>query len=163
LKRPDLAQALADELHTCQDVKNEQRLFAARLATSGRWTAQEIAKVVGISRRRFFDWMKALNTGGVAGLLKRQHGGGAVPQVQGEVRKELLAGLQAGRWLRAKEIQNWLQERHGIRLELPAVYYWVRKLGGVLKVPDWTRAKKRGCVPTTRPQTARRQKNGPVG
>ncbi len=48
----------------------------------------------------------------MAGLLKRQHGGGAVPQVQGGA-QELLAGLQSGRWKRAKEIQHWLRERMG--------------------------------------------------
>ena len=142
LNRPDLAQAVADELRTCQDVKSQQRLLAARLAASGQMTAAQIAEQLGISRRRFFDWMNALKAGGLAGLLERQHGGGAVPQVQGAVRKELLAGLQAGRWKRAKEIQHWLRDRHAIRLKLPGVYYWLGKLGGVLKVPRKTHAQK---------------------
>ena len=59
-------------------------------------TAAQIAEQLGISRRRFFDWMNALKAGGLAGLLERQHGGGAVPQVQGDAREELLAGLQSG-------------------------------------------------------------------
>ena len=78
----------------------------------------------------------------MAGLLKRQHGGGAAPQVQGAVLTELLAGLQSGQWKRAKEIQHWLRDRHWIRLKLPGVYYWLGKLGGVLKVPRKTHAKK---------------------
>jgi hypothetical protein len=36
LNRPDLAQAVAVELRTCQDVKSQQRLLAARLAASGQ-------------------------------------------------------------------------------------------------------------------------------
>ena len=87
LNRPDLAQAVAEELRTCQDVKSQQRLLAARLAASGQLTAAQIAEQLGISRRRFFDWMNALKAGGLAGLLERQHGGGAVPQVQGAARK----------------------------------------------------------------------------
>jgi transposase len=146
LKRPDLAQAVADELRTCQDVKSQQRLLAARLAASGQLTAAQIADQLGISRRRFFDWMSALKAGGVAGLLERQHGGGAVPQVQADARKELLAGLQAGRWKRAKEIQHWLRERHTIHLKLPGVYYWLGKLGGVLKVPRKTHAQKNAAL-----------------
>ena len=142
LNRPDLAQAVADELRTCQDVKNQQRLLAARLAASGQLTAAQIAEQLGIGRRRFFDWMNALKAGGLAGLLERQHGGGAVPQVQGEALKELQAGLQSGRWKRAKEIQHWLRERHTIRLKLAGVYYWLGKLGGVLKVPRKTHAQK---------------------
>jgi len=36
LNRPFLAQAVAVELRTCQDVKSQQRLLAARLAASGQ-------------------------------------------------------------------------------------------------------------------------------
>jgi transposase len=142
LNRPDLAQAVAVELRTWQAVKSQQRLLAARLAASGQMTAAQIAEQLGISRRRFFDWLNALKAGGLAGLLERQHGGGAAPQVHGDARKELLAGLQSGRWKRAKEIQHWLRERHAIRLKLPGVYYWLGKLGGVLKVPRKTHAQK---------------------
>jgi transposase len=132
LSRPDLAQAVAKELRTCKDVKHQQRQL----------TAAQIAEQLGISRRRFFDWMNALKAGGLAGLLERQHGGGAVPQVQGDARQELLAGLQSGRWKRAKEIQHWLRKRHQIRLKLSGVYYWLGKLGGVLKVPRKIHAQK---------------------
>ena len=142
LNRPDLAADVAVALRTCQEVKSQQRLLAARLAASGQFTSAQIAEQLGMSQRRFFDWMSALKTGGVAGLLKRQHGGGAVPQVQGPARTELLAGLQSGQWKRAKEIQQWLRERHGIRLKLPGIYYWLGKLGGVLKVPRKTHAQK---------------------
>ena len=142
LNRPDLAQAVADELRICTDVKSQQRLLAARLAASGQMTAAQIAEQLDISRRRFFDWMNALKAGGLAGLLEREHGGGAVPQIKGDARQELLAGLQSGRWKRAKEIQHWLRDRHKIRLQLPGVYYWLGKLGGVLKVPRKTHAQK---------------------
>ena len=56
---------------------------------AGQMTAVRIAEQMGISRRRFFDWMNALKAGGLAGLLERQHGGGAVPQVRGQALKEL--------------------------------------------------------------------------
>jgi predicted ArsR family transcriptional regulator len=69
LNRPDLAQAVAEELRTCKDVKSQQRLLAARLAASGQMTAAQIAEQLGVSRRRFFDWMNALKAGGLAGLL----------------------------------------------------------------------------------------------
>ena len=128
LNRPDLAQAVGDELRICTDVKSQQRLLAARLAASGQMTAAQIAEQLDISRRRFFDWMNALKAGGLAGLLEREHGGGAVPQIKGDARQELLAGLQSGRWKRAKEIQYWLRERHAIRLNVAGgrpVRLWV--------------------------------------
>ena len=102
MNRPDLAEAVGDELRTCRDVKSRQRLVAA----GGQLTAKQIAEQLGIFRRRFFDWMNALKAGGLVGLLERQHGGGAVLQVQGDARKELVAALQAGQWKRAKEIQH---------------------------------------------------------
>ncbi|MEY4387719.1 MAG: hypothetical protein RLY20_3002 [Verrucomicrobiota bacterium] len=142
LNRPDLAERVAIELRGCKDTKAQQRLLAARMAASGQFTAAQIAEQIGVSRRRFFDWMNALKAGGLDGLLQRQHGGGAAPQVQGSVLTELKAGLAQGRWKRAKEIQHWLRERHAVRLQLTGIYYWLGKLGGVLKVPRKTHAQK---------------------
>src|SRR5271165_4873333 len=102
LNRPDLAQAVAEELRTCQDVKSQKRLLAMRLAASGQLTAAQIAEQLGISRRQFFNWVKALKKGGVEGLLARKHGGGCAPAVQGKVLEEFQAGLKAGQWKRAK-------------------------------------------------------------
>lgn len=84
--------------------------------------------------------MNALKTGGIAGLLQRRHGGGAPPRVFGVALTELQKGLRTGRWKRAQEIQQWLRERHGVSLQLAGVYYWLGKLGGVLKVPRKTHA-----------------------
>ena len=142
LNRPDLAQAVTAQLRGCKDAKHQQRLLAARLAASGQLTAAQIAEQIGISRRRFFDWMNALKSGGVAGLLARRHGGGAPPQLRGEALAELQAGLREGRWKRAKEIQRWLREGHGVSLQPTGVYYWLGKLGGVLKVPRKTHVQK---------------------
>jgi transposase len=142
LNRPDLAQAVAAELRSCKDTKGQQRLLAARMAASGQFTAAQIAEQIGISRRRFFDWMNALKACGLERLLQRQHGGGAAAQVQTAALTELKAGLTQGRWKRAKEIQQWLRERHAVKLQLTGVYYWLGKLGGVLKVPRKTHARK---------------------
>lgn len=142
LKRPDLAQAVIAALSDCKDVKAQRRLLAMRLAASGQFTAAQIAEQTGVSRRQFFHWVNALKTGGVGRLLEREHGGGKPAQVQGAALTELQAGLRTGRWKRAKEIQQWLRQRHETRLGLKGVYYWLGKLGGVLKVPRKTHAQK---------------------
>jgi transposase len=142
LRQPDRAQAVADALGTCQNMADQQRLLAMRLAASGQLTAAQIAEQLGISRRQFFNWVSALKAGGVQGLLAREHGGGVAPRVQGQVLAEFQAGLKAGQWKRAKEIQQWLQSRHQVKLGLKGVYYWLGKLGGVLKVPRKTHAQK---------------------
>lgn len=142
LKEPDLAQAVAVALSGCKDVKTHQRLLAMRMAASGEFTSQQIAEQLGISRRRFFDWVKILKIKGLPGLLECAHGGGAAPRISGNVLSELQAGLRAGKWKRAKEVQHWLRQRHEKRLSLDGVYYWLGKLGGVLKVPRKTHAQK---------------------
>jgi putative transposase len=142
LNEPDLAREVAVALADCQEVKAHQRLLAMRMAASGQFTAQQIAEQLGISRRRFFDWVKMLKAGGLSGLLECAHGGGAAPRITGKVLAELQAGLQAGRWKRAKEIQRWLSQKHEQRFTLDGVYYWLGKLGGVLKVPRKTHAQK---------------------
>ena len=142
LKRPDLAKEVVNQLATCKAVADQQRLLAMRLACSGQLTAAQIAEQVGISRRQFFNWIGRLKAGGVAGLLAREHRGGSAPRVRGKVFDEFQLGLQTGRWKRAKEIQQWLRSQHQVKLGLKGVYYWLGKLGGVLKVPRKTHAKK---------------------
>jgi transposase len=142
LKRPDLAAAVLAALVDCQEVRSHQRLLAMRMAASGQFTAAQIAEQTGVSRRQFFHWVNALKAGGVEALLAREHGGGQRAQVHGSALTELQAGLKTGRWKRAKEIQQWLHQQHEAKLTVKGVYYWLGKLGGVLKVPRKTHAQK---------------------
>ena len=88
LHRPDLAEAVASALETCQNVKDHQRLLAMSMTASGQFTASQIAEQLEISRRQFFNWVARLKKGGVAGLLERQHGGGTPPSLQGKSLEE---------------------------------------------------------------------------
>jgi biotin operon repressor len=121
LKRPDLAAAVTTALADCKDVRSHQRLLAMRLAASGQFTAAQIAEQIGISRRQFFHWVNALKAGGVEQLLERDHGGGQRARIQGSALQELQAGLQAGRWKRAKDIPAWLRQRQEPRLTVKGV------------------------------------------
>ncbi len=116
-------------------------------------TSAQIAEQLGISRRQFFNWVNALKAGGVAALLQREHGGGAPARIKGPVQEQLLAGLRKGQWKRAKEIQAWLKHEHQTRISLKGVYYWLGKLGGVLKVPRKTHAAKDAAPNTEFQQT----------
>ena len=153
LNRPDLAQAVADALADTTDVTAQQRLLAMRLAASGQLTAAQIAAQIGISRRQFFHWVRALKAGGVEQLPRRGHGGGPPAQVQGGLLAEMQVGLREGRWKRAKEIQQWLAQRHRTTMGLSGVYYWLGKLGGVLKVPRQTHAHKNAVAASEFQQT----------
>ncbi len=142
LNRPDLAQAVAAALDKCENVKDHERLLAMRMAASGEFTAAQISEHLEISRRQFFNWLAALKEGGVSRLLERRHGGGASPSMTGPVLEEFKEGLKQGQWKRAKEIQRWLAHQHRVQMGVEGVYYWLGKLGGVLKVPRKTHAKK---------------------
>jgi len=80
LNEPELAQAVAVALSGCKNVRMHQRLLAMRMAASGQFTSQQIAEQLGVSCRRFFDWVKMLRSGGLPGLLECAHGGGATPE-----------------------------------------------------------------------------------
>jgi hypothetical protein len=60
--------------------------------------------------------------------------------------------LRCGRWKRAKEIQHWLRHEHRRSLSLKGVYYWLGKLGGVLKVPRKAHAQKNAAQAAAFPQ-----------
>ncbi len=143
LKHPNLAKAVTAALAQCQDVARQQRLQAIHLACGGLLTAAEIAGQVGISRRQLFNWVKDLKDGGIPRLLRRQHGGGARPQIKGRVKREFQAGLRTGRWASAREIQRWLAARHQLEMSLIGVYYWLGKLRAAPAVPRPANASKK--------------------
>jgi transposase len=102
LDRPDLLRDVTIRLRTCRDVHSQRRLLAARIAATGQFTAAQIAEQIGISRRRLFDWMNALKTHGLEGLLQRQHGGGRPRRLSSvqitELKELLLRGATAHGW-----------------------------------------------------------------
>ena len=49
--------------------------------------------------------------------------------------KELRAGVESGRWSTAKAARIWLQKECGIKRPYVTVWSWLKKLGGVLRVP----------------------------
>jgi transposase len=119
-----------------------QRLQAMRMAAQGQWTLRQIADAVGAGRSSVAGWLKIVREQGVDALLQRKEGQGAPGRVKGKVQAAIMAGLREGRWRRARDLQRWLEKEHGIQMGLGGVYYYLGKVGGVLKVPRKTHAKK---------------------
>jgi transposase len=119
-----------------------QRLQAMQMASQGRWTLQQIGDAVGAGRSTVAAWLKLLRTQGFDALLQWKEGQGAPSKLSAEIQAAIHAGLAAGRWRRARDLQLWLQEEHGIEMGLSGAYYYLGKAGGVLKVPRKTHAKK---------------------
>ena len=120
-----------------------KRLQVVRLVAQHELTAAQIAEAVGVSRASVFNYVEAMESRGVAGLLERGHGGGPEATLEGADREAFLAQLRAGKFRRAKDAQAWIRERTQRSLALSSVYTIVGKAGGVLKVPRKTHAKKR--------------------
>ena len=107
-----------------------------------RDNAEQIAVAADVSRRSVFRYLDAFISGGVPALLKREHKGGRTPTLAGADREAFLAQLREGKFRRAKDAQAWIEARTKRKLSLPGVYSLLGKVGGVLKVPRKTHAKK---------------------
>lgn len=119
-----------------------QRLMVLRLVARHEHSAEEIGEMVGIGRASVFNYLKAYLKGGLDALLKRGYCGGRKPALKGAVRQEFMEELRKGKFRRAKEAQAWVLKKTGQRLGLQGIYYWLGKVGGVLKMPRKTHVRK---------------------
>lgn len=127
LGRPELGPEIERRLAQGGSQRHMERLMALRLGLGGEHTLEQISLAVGRSRSRIIEWMKTVREQGVEALLCRHQGRGRKPQVSAAALKGLRHGLRRGRWKRAKEAADWLQQRHGITLGVGGVRYWLKK------------------------------------
>ena len=109
-----------------------------RMGASGAHASQDIADICGVSRATFFEWAKSFREGGFDALLEREKPGPKGLKLRGvpeAVVKELRAGVESGRWATAEAARIWLQKECGIKRPYVTVWSWLKKLGGVLRVP----------------------------
>ncbi len=100
-------------------------------------------RVAGVSRQTVFTYRDKVLAEGVAGLLKRDWQGARVPTVRGAVAEEFIRRLEAGRSSgRARDAQAWIKKRTRRSLSESGVRKVLRRLGGKLKAPRKSHAKK---------------------
>lgn len=119
-----------------------RRLLVVRLIAQHESTVAEIMKIADVSRQTVFTYRDKLVAGGVAGLLQRGKAPGNRPVVRGAVQTEFLARLAAGQFRRAKDAQSWIKKRTRKTLSESGALKVLRRLGGKLKVPRKSHAKK---------------------
>jgi transposase len=143
---PYLGAAKAAELETAWRERTEtwarQRLLVLRLVAQHELTAEQIAAAAGVARSTVFRYLDKFLVGGVGELLRREHKGGQTPTLAGEDHAAFVEQLRAGKFRRAKDAQAWIKARTARTLKLSSVYSLLGKVGGVLKVPRKTHAKK---------------------
>ena len=119
-----------------------RRLLVVRLIAQHELTVAEIMRVADVSRQTVFTYRDKVVAEGVAGLLRRRWSGARKPLVRGALAGEFTQLLESGRFRRAKDAQAWLKKRARRTLSVSGVRKVLHKLGGKLKVPRKSHAKK---------------------
>lgn len=119
-----------------------RRLQVVRLIAQHELSVAQIMRVVDVSRQTVFTYRDLVVAGGVVALLQRRHAGGRTPAVRDAVAAEFLERLTAGKFRRAKDAQAWIKKRTRRTLTESGVRKVLRRLGGKLKVPRKSHAKK---------------------
>lgn len=123
----------------------KQRLLAIKLAARGQHTGSEIGELCSLSRTSVFSLVKAVRQGGLEAIWQRNPGGrpeGWRKGVEPEVMKEFEAKLAGHEFVTLQDAVRWLRDEHKIKTSYNRVWYWAKKLGGVLRVPRPSHSKK---------------------
>jgi len=142
---PEVA-AIIDEKHRREKAGwRKERLLAIKLASRGEHTGQQIAELCGLSRAKVFALVKAVREGGLEAISERNPGGrpeGWRKEVPHEVMRQFEAKLAAHEFVTLRDAVRWLEDKHRIKTSYQRVWYWAKKLGGVLRVPRPSHSKK---------------------
>jgi transposase len=145
-KLPQLGEAVVAQIEEAWDQPQEQwarkRLLVVRLIAQHEMRVEQIMKVADVSRQSVFTYRDLVLEGGVVALLTRKWKGARVPAVRGAVADEFVKRLEAGRFARAKDAQAWIKKRTRKTLSESGVRKVLRRLGGKLKTPRKSHAKK---------------------
>jgi len=140
---PEELEAVEVALKRSRRPRDRQRLKAIRQGILGQSTMEEVAEKTGVSRATIGTWAQRFREGGIAKVLATGfHQRGCKGTLKEEVKAALKKELATGRFKRTKEAAAWLAAEHGIKAKLGTVYSWLGKVGGVLKVPRKTHARK---------------------
>lgn len=138
--RPDLAEEIKLRHRQAKTGWEKTRLLCVKLASEGQHQGAEIAALCGCSLKRVFDWLRLTREGGIEALLKREQPGPKAGDLRllkdrPEVRQQIQKGLGEGRWKSAPQLSRWLKAEHGLEVKDNTAWTWLKKLGGVLRVP----------------------------
>lgn len=158
-KLPELGEEVTAEIERAwarpQEEWARKRLLVVRLIAQHELTVEQIMKVADVSRQTVFTYRDKVVSEGVEGLLQRKHSGGRRPLVRGKLKEEFVERLSEGRFRSAKDAQAFVRKRTRKEMSESGVRQMLRRLGGRLKVPRKSHAKK------TRPRRTRSRRSCP--
>jgi transposase len=143
---PPLGEALVKEIEVAwaqpQEDWARKRLLVVRLIAQHQMTTEQIAQVAGVSRKSVFNYRDLVVSGGVSALLRRDWAGGPTPVVRGAVAEEFIQRLEAGQFRQVRDAKAWIKKRTRKTLSASGALKVLRRLGGKLKMPRKSHAKK---------------------
>ena len=146
LGMPEVAGRI-DKMHAREpDGWRKTRLLAVKLVARGEFTSAEIAELCGIARGHLFVWLRGVRERGLNALLQRGKPGpqeGMYRGVEAKVMEDLRAKLEANEFASAEQARRWLKKEHQVDRPYISVWRWLKKFGGVLRVPRPSHSKKK--------------------
>jgi transposase len=124
-----------------------QRLQAVRLGLAGKLSLPDIADEAGVSPRTVGEWFERFRDGGIESLLTRKEKGkGPSSWLSGKALQDFRNQVAQGKWRKAEEARQWLQNRLGRKLSIVVVYKYLGKMAarrdGVITAKAGAGAKK---------------------
>ena len=114
----------------------KERLVALKLGFSAENTVDEIAEIVCRNRATIQRWFKQFRQGGFNAVLKRDYAEQGRPSgCTEEIEAYLLDGLDATRWNTVHQAKEDLDRHFDQSFKYQAVWRWLKKCAGVLRVP----------------------------
>jgi len=138
LERADLAFKIPQKYRQEKNARKKVKLLAIKLAAEGNRTAIEIARICDCSRSSLFEWIKSFRSGGFEELLEEKKPGptsGKRRGITSKVSCQLDEGIATGRWCTVEAARRWLKNEHKIEKKYITMWSWIKKAGGVLRVP----------------------------
>lgn len=142
---PAVAAMIDERFAQEKDLRIKDRLRIIRLCAIGESTAQQIADICGCSRAHVFNQVKAVRERGLEAIYSFNGGGrpeGWRKDVNPEIMDEFRAKLFNHEFITLQDARRWLKESHHLEIAYNTVWYWAKKLGGVIKVPRPSHSKK---------------------
>ena len=138
--------AVIDERYAAErDGWRKRRLLAVKLAAKGECTSEQVAELCGVARSHLFVWLRLVREGGLEALLAREKPGpkeGTLRGVAPEIVAALAERIASQQFASAEQARRWLKEKHGVERPYITVWSWLKKFGGVLRVPRPSHSKK---------------------
>lgn len=142
---PEIGEMIDERYAREPDGWRKRRLLAVKLAAQGTYTSAAVAELCGVARPYLFEWLKVVRQQGLEALLAREKPGpkeGTVRGVTELIWAQLRAKLEGHELANVEQARRWLAEQHQLTKPYKTVWNWLKKLGGVLRVPRPSHSKK---------------------